>query len=63
MIFKDFFNSSKPNLYFVELELMDPNSWCYTDSAVESLAVKEALWGGQWESGGDFPGKDSVSVA
>ena len=42
---------------------MDPNSWYYTDSAVESPAVKEALWGGQWEPRGDFPGKDSVSVA
>ena len=36
---------------------MDPNSWCYTDSAVESPAVespavKEALWGSVGVPGG-----------
>ena len=38
---------------------MDPNSWCYTDSAVESPAVespavKEALWGVSGSPGGIF---------
>ena len=33
---------------------MDPNSWCYTDSAVESPTVKEALWGGSGSPGGIF---------